>query len=76
MARLAPVQECHHITGEYSYLLKIRVRNTADLERLLKEELKTIPGLVRTQTTIVLSTPKETAALPLDEKQLQGEEDD
>ena len=76
MARLAPVQECHHITGEYSYLLKIRVRNTADLERLLKEELKTIPGLVRTQTTIVLSTPKETAALPLDEKQLKGEEDD
>ena len=76
MAQLAPVQECHHITGEYSYLLKIRVRNTAELERLLKEELKTIPGLVRTQTTIVLSTPKETAALPLDKKQLKGEGDE
>lgn len=58
------VQECHHVTGEWSYLLKVRVANTAALERFLAERLKTVPGIGRTQTVIVLSTVKETPALP------------
>jgi Lrp/AsnC family leucine-responsive transcriptional regulator len=62
---LAEVQECHHITGEFSYLLKIRVRDTAALEDFLMQKLKQIPGFSRTHTIIVLSSPKEESALPL-----------
>ncbi len=29
------IMECHHITGEYSYLLKVRVKNTMSLKLLL-----------------------------------------
>ena len=57
------VLECHHVTGEWSYLLKVRTRDTGHLEDVLTTGIKTLPGVVRTQTLIVLSSPKETTAL-------------
>jgi Lrp/AsnC family leucine-responsive transcriptional regulator len=65
IATLTEVQECHHITGDFSYLLKVRVCSTADLEALIKNKLKTLHGIVRTHTLIALSTFKETPALHL-----------
>lgn len=59
------IQACHHVTGDHDYLLKVRCRGTQGLERLISDGLKqSIDGL-RTYTTIVLSTVKETQALPL-----------
>jgi Lrp/AsnC family leucine-responsive transcriptional regulator len=63
--RFAEIQECHHIAGDYSYLLKVRTRDTSHLETLISDVIKRLPGVVRTQTTIVLSTPKETSELPI-----------
>ncbi|HEY0838343.1 MAG TPA: Lrp/AsnC family transcriptional regulator [Azospirillum sp.] len=60
------VQECHHVTGEWSYLIKVRVPTTADLERFLSDRLKTLPGVARSHTVIALSSPKETAILPVE----------
>ncbi len=57
------VLECHHVTGEFSYLLKLRLRDTAQLERFLMERLKAVKGLGRTQTLIALSSSKETHIL-------------
>jgi Lrp/AsnC family leucine-responsive transcriptional regulator len=62
---LAQVQECHHMAGDDDYLLKVRCSSTRHLDRLLSEELKSVPGVLRTRTTIVLGTVKETTALPL-----------
>ena len=53
------VMECHHITGEYSYLLKVRVKNTQHLETFITESLKINLGIIRTLTQIVLSSPKD-----------------
>lgn len=58
------VQECHHVTGDWSYLLKVRARNMADLERLVASRIKTLPGVLRSRTTIALSSAKETGAVP------------
>ncbi|MDA0268749.1 MAG: Lrp/AsnC family transcriptional regulator [Cyanobacteria bacterium] len=58
------IQECHHVTGEYDYLLKVRCQGTQGLERLISDGLKHIDGL-KTYTTIVLSTVKATQSLPL-----------
>ncbi|MCI0421112.1 MAG: Lrp/AsnC family transcriptional regulator [Acidobacteria bacterium] len=66
IATLSEVQECHHITGEFSYLLKVRVRGTAELEALIKNKIKTLNGIVQTHTLIALSTAKETPALYLE----------
>jgi Lrp/AsnC family leucine-responsive transcriptional regulator len=62
---LSEVQECHHVSGDDDYLLKIRCRSTSDLERVVGDQIRGITGVVRTRTTIVLRTTKETTALPL-----------
>ena len=61
----AEVQECHIIASAYDYLLKVRCRGSKDLERVLNEGLRLVPGVVRTDSTIVLTTAKETSAMPL-----------
>jgi Lrp/AsnC family transcriptional regulator, leucine-responsive regulatory protein len=67
LARVAEepaVLECHHVTGAWNYLLKVRVRNTRMLEAFLGSVVKSVSGIERTETLIVLSSPKETSTLP------------
>ncbi len=52
------VLECHHITGEHTVLLKIKTHSTASLEELIKT-IRTIDGVARTETMVVLSTHTE-----------------
>jgi len=65
VSRLTAIQECHHVAGDYDYLLKVRCAGTADLDRILTDELKAVPGVVRTRTTVVLRTLKESVIVPL-----------
>ncbi len=62
---LPEVQECHHIAGDFDYMLKVRCAALLDLERIVGETIKGLAGVVRTRTTIALSAVKETPALPL-----------
>ena len=64
VASLAEVQECHHVTGDDDYLLKVRCRGPADLDRLLTAQLKGGPGVVRTRTLVVLRSEKESVGFP------------
>jgi Lrp/AsnC family leucine-responsive transcriptional regulator len=57
------VQEAHHITGPHSWLVKVRVRDTAALQLFLMERLKPVAGVLRTETLIALDTAKETSEL-------------
>lgn len=65
LARIPEVQEVHHVAGEDCYLVKVRVANTDALGRLLRERFGLIPTVRSTRTTIVLTTIKETATLPI-----------
>ena len=58
---LDAVQECHHITGEFSLLLKVRVRDMEALQHLLLRTLNGMDGVRQTRTVMVLSTVKENA---------------
>ena len=60
------ILECHHVTGDYTLLLKVKTRNTTTLERLIKE-LRGITGVVRTYTMVVFSTLKEDCVVPVKE---------
>lgn len=60
------IQECHHVAGDDDFLLKVRCRSLAELERTLADELKGRLGIARTRTTIVLGTAKETTRLPVE----------
>ncbi len=63
---LDEVLECHRVAGNDSYLLKVKTANTATLDSLLVETLRTIAGVTRTHTTIVLSSVKETTHVHVD----------
>lgn len=53
------VLEAHHITGEFSLLLKVRVRDMGALQELLLRRLNALDGVRQTRTVMVLSTIKE-----------------
>lgn len=65
IARIAEVQELHHVAGEDCYLVKVRVADTAGLSHLIREKFGRLKGVTSTRSTIVLETVKETANLPL-----------
>ncbi|WP_214721869.1 Lrp/AsnC family transcriptional regulator [Exiguobacterium sp. s192] len=62
---LPHVLECHHVAGEDDYLLKIRCRNTEELDDIITNQIKILHGISRTKTTIIMRTLKESTALPL-----------
>ncbi|HET7496743.1 MAG TPA: Lrp/AsnC ligand binding domain-containing protein, partial [Candidatus Eisenbacteria bacterium] len=66
VAELDEVLECHHITGEFSLLLKVKVTDMAAFRRLLIEKLNTIRGVRQTRTVMVLSTWKEQHRIKVD----------
>ncbi len=52
------ILECHHVTGEFTLLLKVKARNTAELEKLIGK-IRSTKGVVKTHTMIVFSTITE-----------------
>jgi DNA-binding Lrp family transcriptional regulator len=63
--RMPEVLECHFLTGEYDYLLKVIVSNHDHLERFLFEKLMKVDGVDRIRTSIVVKEVKMSTALPL-----------
>lgn len=53
------VLTCHHLAGEYDYLLKVICKDTKDLESFISSQLKKIKGVQKTNTIISLSSIKE-----------------
>lgn len=66
VSSLPNVLECHHVTGGHTMILKVKTQNTASLERLISE-IRSMPGVERTETMVVLSTLLETTQLSFDE---------
>ena len=56
------VLECHYLAGDFDYSLKIVTQDTSSLEKLLNR-LKSIPGVQKTRTTVVLSSIKTCATV-------------
>ena len=61
------VLECHHLTGEFDYLLKVVIRNRKDLERFVVNQLTPIPGVARIHTRLVLTEVKQTTVVGVSE---------
>jgi len=52
------IEACHHITGEADYLLKVRARDTRDLERIIRS-VQATRHVFSTETDVVFSTAFE-----------------
>ena len=59
------------MTGDESFILKVKSANTGSLERLLGE-IRSVEGVTRDRSPkVVLSTAKESQALDLDQSLLE-----
>ena len=58
------VQDCNLVAGDFDYLLKIRVRDMADFNRLHARALIALPGVRQTRTFFVMKEVKENGRLP------------
>jgi Lrp/AsnC family leucine-responsive transcriptional regulator len=54
MRELPEVQECHLVSGDFDYLLKLRVADMAAYRELLGRVLHHLPGVVRDSRTLVV----------------------
>jgi Lrp/AsnC family transcriptional regulator, leucine-responsive regulatory protein len=54
-AAIPEIEECHHIAGEADYLLKVRARDTRDLERILRL-IQATQHVFTTETDVVFSS--------------------
>jgi Lrp/AsnC family leucine-responsive transcriptional regulator len=66
LSLIPEVQEVHYVAGDDSFLVKVRVADTEELGRLIRDKITTIKSVHSTRTGIVLSTYKETAKIPID----------
>ncbi|KAA0912143.1 Lrp/AsnC family transcriptional regulator [Aquicoccus porphyridii] len=53
------VLECHLISGEFDYLIRVAARSTEDYEKLYRDRLSEIPSVTQMKTLLSLSTVKE-----------------
>lgn len=57
------VLECHCLTGEFDYLMKVANKNRGDLETFIRKLNKL--GISRIQTTLALREIKQSTILPI-----------
>jgi Lrp/AsnC family leucine-responsive transcriptional regulator len=62
LSEFEDILECHHVTGDPTLLLKVKTRNTQSLERLISS-VRSLSGVERTETNVVLSTLVEGTGL-------------
>jgi Lrp/AsnC family leucine-responsive transcriptional regulator len=64
IGQLEGVLDCHHVTGGYSLMLKVKTDNTSSLEQLISQ-IHSIAGVDHTETMVVLSTHTERTQIHL-----------
>jgi Lrp/AsnC family leucine-responsive transcriptional regulator len=59
------VIECHSMTGDMDYLMRVHVEDLEHYSRFVMDKLLKQPGVIDIRTNFVLERVKETTALPL-----------
>lgn len=59
------ILECHHVSGDYDFLLKVVVRDMKAYEAFVREKLSRIKGVGQIRTSFVMGTPKHTTEVPM-----------
>ena len=64
--KYSEIMECHIMTGEYDYLLRIVVPDIPSLRAFVMNQLLSVPGVEATRSSFSLGQVKYTTALPLE----------
>lgn len=63
LQKMPEVLECHCLTGEYDYLLKVANRDRSDLQTFIRKLNRL--GITKIQTSLVLREVKDSTVLPI-----------
>jgi|TARA_B110000438_G_scaffold86276_1_gene85726 DNA-binding Lrp family transcriptional regulator len=63
IAIMDEILECHHITGEADFLLKVATKDIPAYEELILHQLSALPNVQNMKTSVVLSTFKNETKL-------------
>lgn len=59
------IQECHLVSGDFDYLLKIRIADMAAYRELLGEIVHELPGVRDSRTLVAMETVKESSEISI-----------
>ncbi|MNJ80179.1 Leucine-responsive regulatory protein [compost metagenome] len=60
------VTECHHVTGNCDFILKVYVKDIKAYEGVIMEKIAKIPFVKTFQTMMIMSTSKKEPIIPLE----------
>ena len=63
--QLVEVVECHHLSGDYDYLLKIVVKDMEDYRNFMVSKLTAINHIGSTQSSFTIKEVKHSTVIPL-----------
>ena len=65
VSRAPQVRECHNITGEADFLLKVVAKDLDDYSRFVERVLRQLPGVLSIRSSISLREIKAATGLPV-----------
>lgn len=65
LTQMDEVLECHQLTGEVDFLLKVAVKDMKSYTDFVNHKLSGIPGIQNVKTSFILETLKNSTALKL-----------
>ena len=63
--KVPEVMECYLMSGEYDYLLRVVVADTADFERIHSRHLTSLPHVARVHSSFALRAVQKSRELPV-----------
>jgi len=60
------VTECHHVTGQCDFILKVYVKDIKAYETLIMEKISKIPFVKTFHTMMIMSTSKKEPTIPME----------
>ena len=63
--KVPEVMECYLMTGEFDYLIRVVIADTADFERIHSETLTRLPCVDRVQSSFALRSVRKSSTLPI-----------
>ena len=65
VVKLSEILECHHVSGDYDYILKIAVKDMEEYREFLVTKLTTLDHIGSTHSTFMISEVKNTTLIEL-----------
>ena len=65
VVKLSEVLECHHVSGDYDYILKIAVKDMEAYREFLVTKLTTLDHIGSTHSTFMISEVKNTTLIEI-----------